>query len=117
MPSASATERGTPTGAACAVAQADGRRARFWAVRGREGASRPRRDEKSGRLWTAAARVAPPAAAHKQLTSVLDFYEVKMDASRISLSELERKRMAFFEKNPNLKNHEGSYDGLSLADL
>lgn len=67
MPSASATERGTPTGAACAVAQADGQRARFWAVLGGEGASHPRRDEKSGRLWTAAARVAPPTRRRKQM--------------------------------------------------
>ena len=52
-----------------------------------------------------------------ELTSALDFYEVKLDASRISPDELERKRTAFFEKNPQLRNRPGSCGGLSLADM
>ena len=52
-----------------------------------------------------------------ELTSALDFYEVKLDASRISLDELERKRTAFFEKNPQLRSQSGSCGGLSLADM
>ena len=52
-----------------------------------------------------------------ELTSALDFYEVKLDASRISLDELERKRTAFFEKNPQLRTRSGSCCGLSLADM
>lgn len=52
-----------------------------------------------------------------ELTSALDFYEVKLDATRISLDDLGRKRTAFFEKNPQLKKRSGSCGGLSLADM
>lgn len=52
-----------------------------------------------------------------ELTSALDFYEVKLDATRISPDELERKRTAFFEKNQQLRNRSGSCGGLSLADM
>ena len=47
----------------------------------------------------------------------LDFYEVKRDASRIDLKRLQEKSVAFFQKNPSMKDRKVSFDGLSLRDM
>jgi hypothetical protein len=47
----------------------------------------------------------------------LDFYEVKRDASRIDLKRLKEKSVAFFQKNPSMKDRKASFDGLSLRDM
>ena len=52
-----------------------------------------------------------------EVSGTLDFYEVKRDAARIDLHELERKSGAFFAKNPTLKSRNCFFKGLSLADM
>ena len=52
-----------------------------------------------------------------QVSGTLDFYEVKRDASRIDLNDLERKSGAFFAKNPALKSRKISFAGLSIQDM
>ena len=47
----------------------------------------------------------------------LDFYEVKRDASRIDLKRLQEKSVAFFQKNPDMKDRTVSFNGLSLCDM
>ena len=47
----------------------------------------------------------------------LDFYEVKRDASRIDLKRLQEKSVAFFQKNPDMKDRTVSFNGLSLRDI
>ena len=47
----------------------------------------------------------------------LDFYEVKRDASRIDLKRLQEKSVAFFRKNPDMKDRTVSFSGLSLRDM
>lgn len=76
-----------------------------------------RRYTKIGVWWDRKGENEIDLVCENELTSVLDFYEVKLDASRISPAELERKCTVFFEKNPNLKNLEGSCGWLSLADM
>ena len=49
--------------------------------------------------------------------NALDFYEIKRDASRIDLKELEFKSRAFLTKNPQLKSRNISYKGLSMEDM
>ena len=52
-----------------------------------------------------------------EVSGTLDFYEVKRDASRINLHDLERKSGAFFAKNPTLKSRNCFFKGLSLEDM
>ena len=52
-----------------------------------------------------------------EVSGMLDFYEVKRDASRINLHDLERKSGAFFAKNPTLKSRNCFFRGLSLEDM
>ncbi len=52
-----------------------------------------------------------------EVSGTLDFYEVKRDASRIDLHDLERKSGAFFAKNPKLKPRNCFFKGLSLGDM
>ena len=52
-----------------------------------------------------------------EFSNVLDFYEVKRDARRIDLAALERKREAFFKKNPTLRTRTVSCRGISLKDM
>ena len=47
----------------------------------------------------------------------LDFYEVKRDASRIDLKRLQENSVAFFQKNPDMKDRTVSFNGLSLCDM
>ena len=47
----------------------------------------------------------------------LDFYEVKRDTSRIDLKRLQEKSVAFFQKNPDMKDRTVSFGGLSLRDM
>ena len=47
----------------------------------------------------------------------LDFFEVKRDVGKIDLKVLERKAVAFFEKNPDRQSLKTSFRGLSLADM
>lgn len=47
----------------------------------------------------------------------LCFFEVKMDASRISIEGLKRKSEAFFTKNPDKRDLEVAYKGLSLGEM
>ena len=47
----------------------------------------------------------------------LDFYEVKRDESRIDLKRLREKSVAFFQKNPSLKDKKVSFLGLSMRDM
>lgn len=49
--------------------------------------------------------------------NALDFYEIKRDAARIDLKELEFKSRAFLAKNPQLKSRNISYKGLSMEDM
>ena len=51
------------------------------------------------------------------LSGALDFYEVKRDKARINLDSLKAKATAFLAKNPQLKEHELSFKGLSLQDM
>ena len=52
-----------------------------------------------------------------EVSGTLDFYEVKRDASRINLHDLERKSGAFFAKNPTLKSRTCFFKGLSLEEV
>ena len=52
-----------------------------------------------------------------EVSGTLDFYEVKRDASRIDLHDLERKSGAFFAKNPALKSRTCFFKGLSLEEM
>ena len=52
-----------------------------------------------------------------EVSGTLDLYEVKLDASRIDLHDLERKSGAFFAKNPALKSRKCFFRGLSLGDM
>ena len=52
-----------------------------------------------------------------EVSGTLDFYEVKRDASRIDLNDLERKSGAFFAKNPALKSRTCFFKGLSLEEM
>ena len=52
-----------------------------------------------------------------EFSGALDFYEVKIDASRIDLKALAVKVERFFEKNPVLRTDMSSLRGLSLADM
>ena len=52
-----------------------------------------------------------------EVSGTLDLYEVKRDASRIDLHDLERKSGAFFAKNPALKSRRCFFRGLSLGDM
>ncbi len=47
----------------------------------------------------------------------LDFYEVKRDESRIDLKRLQEKSVAFFQKNPSMKDKKVSFLGLSMRDM
>lgn len=49
--------------------------------------------------------------------SRIDFFEVKRDARRISLPQLEHKTEAFFAKNPSLRGCEYRCRALSLKDM
>ena len=76
-----------------------------------------RRYTKIGGWWDRKGENEIDLVCENELSSDLDFYEVKLDASRISPAELERKRTVFFEKNPQMRNLAGTCRGLSLADL
>ena len=76
-----------------------------------------RRYTKIGGWWDRKGENEIDLVCENELSSDLDFYEVKLDASRISRAELERKRTVFFEKNPQMRNLAGTCRGLSLADL
>ena len=52
-----------------------------------------------------------------EVLGTLDFFEVKRDASRIDLHDLERKSGVFFAKNPTLKSRKYCFKGLSLGDM
>ena len=56
-------------------------------------------------------------ACDNEFTGELVFFEVKRDASRISLGDLERKSRAFLAKNPELQSRKISFKGLSLQDM
>ena len=43
--------------------------------------------------------------------------EVKRDAAKVDLASLERKSLAFFAKNPQLKSREITFSGLSVQDM
>ena len=45
------------------------------------------------------------------------FYEIKRDASKIDLTDLERKSQAFFAKNPWLMARKVTFAGLSIEDM
>ena len=47
----------------------------------------------------------------------LVFHEIKVEKSRISPKELQRKAEAFFVKNPELKGRSVSFGSLSVADM
>lgn len=47
----------------------------------------------------------------------LDFIEVKRDATRIDLKDLEIKSCAFLDKNPQLKSRKISFKGLSMQNM
>ena len=51
------------------------------------------------------------------LTDSLDFFEIKRDKTRISMNTLMDKATDFFTKNPQLKSHKISFNGLSLDDM
>ena len=76
-----------------------------------------RRYTKIGGWWDRKGENEIDLVCENELSSDLDFYEVKLDASRISRAELERKRTVFFEKNPQMRDLAGTCRGLSLADL
>ena len=48
---------------------------------------------------------------------LLDFYEIKRDKRRISQKELERKTIAFFEKNPQLREMTVAHKGLTIENM
>lgn len=52
-----------------------------------------------------------------EVSGRIDFYEIKRDSSRIDLTALERKSLAFFAKNPQLRSRKVSYAGLSISDM
>ena len=52
-----------------------------------------------------------------EFTKMIDFYEVKRDASRIDMKELERKAQSFFIKNQGLKTYRLAFKALSLKDM
>ena len=52
-----------------------------------------------------------------ETTNTLDIYEIKREADRIDLKELQRKSTRFFEKHPDLKSRSRHFHGLSLADM
>ena len=52
-----------------------------------------------------------------EMGNSLDFYEIKRDAARIDLKELEFKSRVFLTKNPQLKSRNISYKGLSMEDM
>ncbi len=52
-----------------------------------------------------------------EFKGTLDFYEIKRDARRIDLNMLQRKALAFFDKNPGLQSRQVTYSGLSLDDM
>ena len=52
-----------------------------------------------------------------EFSNVLDFYDVNRDARRIDLADLERKREAFFVKNPGLRTRAVTCRGISLKDM
>ncbi|MBQ7177649.1 MAG: ATP-binding protein [Victivallales bacterium] len=47
----------------------------------------------------------------------LDFYEVKREKSRINLNVLKTKAEAFLAKNPQLKGHRTTFNGLTMQDM
>ena len=51
------------------------------------------------------------------LSDLLDFFEVKRDKTRISMTALKNKATVFLEKNPQLKTHKITFKGLSLDDM
>ena len=52
-----------------------------------------------------------------EVSGQLDFFEVKRDASRIDLHDLERKSGVFFAKNPTLKSRKCYFKSLSLGEM
>ena len=52
-----------------------------------------------------------------EVSGRLDFFEVKRDATRVDLASLERKSLAFFAKNPQLRSREVTFSGLSVRDM
>ena len=52
-----------------------------------------------------------------EVSGRLDFFEVKRDATRVDLASLERKSLAFFAKNPQLKSRKVTFSGLSVQDM
>ena len=52
-----------------------------------------------------------------EFKGTLDFFEVKRDARRFDINQLQRKATAFFEKNPALQGREVRFGGLSLENM
>ena len=52
-----------------------------------------------------------------ELSGRLDFYEVKREKSRINLNALKTKAEAFLAKNPQLKEHRTTFNGLTMQDM
>ena len=52
-----------------------------------------------------------------EFCDVLDFFEVKRDERRMDMAALERKSLAFFAKNPQLKSRKVRFAGLSIGDM
>ena len=92
-----------------------------------DGSRGARRYDKEYLLWqsTVAIKSDPVGTGENEIDLVcddsvggrLDFYEVKRDASRIDLKRLKEKSVAFFQKNPSMKDRTASFDGLSLRDM
>ena len=52
-----------------------------------------------------------------EVSNRLDLFEVKRDRKRIDLDLLRKKSIAFFDKNPKMRDREVSFGGLSIVDM
>ena len=52
-----------------------------------------------------------------EVSNRLDLFEVKRDRRRIDLELLRKKSIAFFAKNPKMRDREVSFGGLSILDM
>ena len=72
---------------------------------------------KIGNWWDRKGENEIDLVCENELEDALVFYEIKRDASRLDLKELEFKAHAFLTKNPQLKSRNISYRGLSMEDM
>ena len=76
-----------------------------------------RRYTKIGGWWDRRGENEIDLVCDDSVSGHIDFYEVKRDASRIDVERLREKADVFFQKNPDLKDREISFMGLSMRDM